>query len=74
MKLDTSQIGLNRAMRKLSSTAHKTASHGANPGKSKENYVNLTIDRVTARQSFEANLAVRKTEDDVQKSIIDIFA
>ena len=74
MKLDTSQTGLNRAARKLASTAHKTASHGANPAKSKETYVNLTVDRITARQSFEANLAVRKTEDEIEKSIIDIFA
>ena len=74
MKLDSSQTGLNRAMRKLSVTAHRTASHGTKQADPKDNYVDLTVDRITAKRAFQANLAVRKTEDEVASSLLDIFA
>jgi hypothetical protein len=74
MKLDSSQVGLQRAANTLRRNAHDTASHGLTPGASKRNYVDLTVERLTTRTQFSANLEVLKTEDELKKSIIDIFA
>ena len=74
MKLDSSQVGLQRAVNTLRRNAHQTASHGIKPGESGASYVELSVERVVTRTQFTANLEVMKVEDELKESIIDIFA
>ena len=74
MKLDSSQTGLNRAVARLGRNAYKTASHGALPKTSQTDYVTLSVERITTKLAFEANLSVLRTEDEMKESVIDIMA
>ena len=74
MKLDSSQVGLQRATNTFRRNAQQTASHGIKPGASGTDYVELSAERVATRNQFTANLEVMKAEDELKESIIDIFA
>ncbi len=68
----TAQYGLFAATRRFEASAERTARMG-DPG-SGVDYGAEAVEQISAKQEFSANIAVIRTADEMQQSLLDILA
>jgi flagellar basal body rod protein FlgC len=65
--ISTALAGLNASTARLSASASRTVSPDAD-------YVSERVEQIEASESFKANVAVLKTADRMQRTLLDMLA
>jgi flagellar hook protein FlgE len=68
----TAQYGLFAASRRFEASAQRTAQMG--DSSFDVDYGHEEVEQITAKHEFSANLAVIRTADDMQQSLLDLIA
>lgn len=68
----TAQYGLFAASRRFEASAQRTAQMG--DSSFEVDYSHEAVEQITAKHEFSANLAVIRTADDMQQSLLDLIA